>query len=194
MADFVDEPVYLRPEFVEQSPVPAVEPDPAFRTFDAISLDLKTEPGELAPQVTTCVRLDLEDIECFTPVGRQYEAWGVQFTNAIAIRPSNPVYAPHSGDQVMLGAPENGWIEATFVQPVQYVSSFITSSRRIVMRAFNHQNQLIAQTESLPASSPGIAASTSANVRLSVKASNIHRITFEAWNGHLTLDDFCFSS
>lgn len=190
MADFIDEPVDLESKFIESSSEHTVEFEPCFRTFEAIPLDLQTESGELALPVATCVRLDLEDLECFTPVADQYEALGVQFANAIAIRPSNPAYLPHSGEKVMLGAPENGWIEATFARPVQYVSSFLTSSRRIVMRAFNHQNQLIAQTESLSANASEMA--DSANVQLSLKASNIHRITFEAWNGHLTLDDFCF--
>jgi hypothetical protein len=177
--------------------VPFAEPAVAKR------LDVNCEPGNIVPAATdsqVCVRLDLEDLPCFSPVDRQYEAWGVQFKNAVAISPSNPAYPSHSGTMVMMGAPENGWLEATFVQPVRHVTSFITSSRRTVMRAFNRQNQLVAEMESpdanldTPRSEPDRSGSTHApaNLRLSVSATEIYRITFHSYHGHLTVDDFCF--
>lgn len=130
------------------------------------SLDLEAQPGALAevaisePTSSTdqlnpdpicdpiCVRLDVEDLPCFAVVNRQYDAWGVRFSNVVALRPSNPAYPPHSGSMVLFGAPNQGWIEATFARPVQHVSSFVTSSRRTVMRAFNRHNQLVAEAES----------------------------------------------
>lgn len=182
-------------------------PNPRFTQFAeprvAKRLDLNCDRGDLAPANlgTGCVRLDLEDLPCFSPVDRQYEAWGVQFKNAVAISPSNPAYPCHSGSMVMMGAPENGWLEATFVQPVRHVTSFITSSRRTVMRAFNRQNQLVAEMESPdgnldnPRPEPGERGSSGyspANLKLSVSATEIHRITFHSYHGHLTIDDFCF--
>lgn len=152
--------------------------------------DIKTEGGNLATLTSGCVRLDLEDLPCFTVVDRQYEAWGVLFNNAIAIRPSNPVYPPYSGLMVLLGAPNSGWLEATFVHPVHYVSSFITSSRSTVMSAFNRQSQLLARIESPSANLKN--SSCSANLRLSLTATNIYRITLQSLNGQLTVDDFCF--
>lgn len=153
-------------------------------------LDLNTESGELSVYSSTCVRLDLEDLPCFAVVTRQYESWGVMFNNAVAIRPSNPAYAPSVGDMVLLATPESGWIEASFVRPVQYVSSFITSSRRTVMSAFNRQNQLVAQAES-----PAVSAKSGnhfTKLRLSLNATNIYRVTLHSFNGQLTVDEFCF--
>jgi hypothetical protein len=151
---------------------------------------VETGNGELVTCSSVCVRLDLEDLSCFTTVERQYEQWGVLFNNAVALRPSNPAYPPRSGMTVLLGAPKSGWIEATFLHPVQYVSSFVTSSRCTVMSAFNHQNQLVAQTESLAANLKN--GSTHGNLRLSLNAANIYRVTLHSFNGQLTVDDFCF--
>lgn len=157
----------------------------------ASPVKIQIEREDLATEETFCVRLDLEDLLCFTQIDRQYEAWGVEFRNAIAIVPSNPAYPPHSGSKVMFGAPESGWVEATFACPVRYVSGFITSSRRTVMMAFDRQNRLVAQTES-PVSNLQQLGCNAANLKLSVQAANIHRITFQSMNGQITLDDFCF--
>lgn len=151
-------------------------------------LDLKTESGEMVACNSVCVRLDLEDLPCFCEVDCQYERWGVLFKNAVAIRPSNPAFPPRSGMMVLLGAPESGWLEVTFLRPVQYVSSFITSSRRTVMQAFDAYGQLVAETESLAAN----FASSDANLRLSLNGSNISKITLQSFNGQLTVDDLCF--
>lgn len=154
------------------------------------NLNLQVENGDLAAGVAVCIRLDLEDLPCFTQVDRQYEAWGVLFKNAVAIRPSNPAFPPRSGVMLLHGAPDSGWIEATFLRPVQYVSSFITSSRLTVMSAFDCHNQLIAQIASPDANFQGSAYCP--NLRLSVNAANIHRITLYSFNGQLTIDEFCF--
>jgi hypothetical protein len=169
----------------------------------AIQLELNRE---LAVPVTGCVRLDLEDLPCFTVVERQYEQWGVLFSNAIAIHPSNPVFSAYSGVMVLLGAPKSGWLEATFIHPVQYVGGFVTSPHRIIISAFNRHNQLIAQGESLPIPGGSIKGrnikdgnikdgnikDSSMTVRLSLTAANIHRVTLHSFNAQLTLDDFCF--
>ncbi len=161
--------------------------------FQAASLDIKVDSGSLV-STSIGVRLDLEDLPSFAVVDCQYASWGVLFNNAVAICPSNPAYPPRSGMMVLLGAPRNGWLEATFLQPVQHVSSFITSSRNTVMRAFNNRNQLVAQTESSAAlnRSGQEQPAKMASQRLSVNAANICRITLHSLNGHLTVDDFCF--
>jgi hypothetical protein len=166
-------------EFTE--PRPVIEAD----------FNLKSEARELVKSpihAPVCVRLDLEDLPCFTVVERQYEAWGVRFHNAIAIHPSNPAYPVHSGVMLLLAAPRTGWLEATFVRPVQTVSSFVSSSRRtVVMRAFNRQNHLVAE-----AATEANIGQGSTNLHLTSTAQTIHRVTLESFNGQLTVDDFCF--
>jgi hypothetical protein len=153
---------------------------------------LEVERGELATRLATCVRLDWEDLQCFEIVHRQFHEYGVEFVNAIALRPSNTAYPAYSGVMVVMGAPKDGWLEANFLRPVQFVSGFITSSRRTVVTAFDGNNTRLAEIES-----PGANLATQPqhlpNVCLSLSIPNIHRVTFHTFNGHLTLDDFCFS-
>lgn len=140
-----------------------------------------------------CIRLDLEDLKCFEIVERQFQQWGVTFANAIALQPSNPAFPPHSGKIVLIGAPKSGFLEATFIKPVRFVSGFITSSRRAVLAAYDSDDQAIAHAE-LPSSNlAGSDSEISPNTHLSLTAPNIHRVTFFTFDGHLTLDDFSFS-
>lgn len=142
---------------------------------------------------SVCIRLDLEDLKCFEVVERQFEKWGVIFSNAIAIQPSNPAFPPRSGNIVLLGSPKNGFLEATFLQPVQYVSGYVTSSRRAVLAAYSIDGQPIAHDELPEANLANSNSSIPPNAQLCVTAPNIHRVTFFTFDGHITLDDFTFS-
>lgn len=168
---------------------------------------LRMGKADLAVGLSTCVRLDLENLACFERVDRQFEEWGVVFENAIALRPSNPAYPPYSGVTVLMSAPKNGYLEAMFLRPATFVSGFVTSSRRTVLTAFDSNNQAIARIETNGANLASVSqvdsisesgvlayagASQAANAHLSLQAANIHRITFHAFDGQLTLDDFCF--
>ncbi|MDJ0735442.1 MAG: hypothetical protein QNJ47_15520 [Nostocaceae cyanobacterium] len=147
----------------------------------------KTQEGE-----TTCICLKLEDLKCFEIVERQYEKWGVIFNNCIAIQPSNPAFPPHSGKIVFMGSPKSGLLEATFLHPVNCVRAFITSSQRLVLSAYDRDHQLLDQTL-LPAGN--LANSDSSmppNVLLSIKANNIHSVSFCAFDGQFTVDEFSF--
>ena len=142
--------------------------------------------------VTECVFLQLDNLQCFEVVDFQYESRGVIFNNCIAIEPSNPAFPPHSGAIVLMGSPHSGLLEATFVNPVNSVSAFVTSSQRLVLSAYDRSRQLLNQTI-LPsgnlANSDSILA---ANTLLSVSADNIHSVRFYAFDGQFTIDDLSF--
>lgn len=143
-------------------------------------------------KVPTCISLNLEDLKCFEAVERQYESLGVVFQNSLAIQPSNPAFPTYSGLTVLMGAPKSGLLEATFLEPVNTVSVFVTSSQRLVMSAYDRDRQLLAQTV-LPAAN--LANSDSAippNTLLSVAVNGIHSVTFCAFDGQFTLDNFRF--
>ncbi|MBW4555349.1 MAG: hypothetical protein KME59_05315 [Trichormus sp. ATA11-4-KO1] len=149
--------------------------------FDATKVD-----------VPTCICLNLEDLKCFETVERQYEHWGVIFHNSLAIQPSNPAFPTHSGLTVLMGSPKGGFLEATFLRPVNWVSVFVTSSQRLVLSAYDRDRQVLAQTI-LP--SANLANSDSVlppNSLLSITAKNIHSVTFCAFDGQFTLDNFRF--
>lgn len=198
-------------DFAEASSLPQTLPD-----LQALP-DLNVT-ADLATCLYTCIRLDWEDLKCFEVVNHQFQQWGVTFANAVALRPSNPAYPPYSGVMVLMGAPKDGWLETTFSRPVQFVSGFITSSRRTVLTAFDHRDRVVGRVESGGANLADSESSTNAkalhsdyshpgalkaisqkkfnaqtpNVQLRVNAPNIHRVTFHTFNGHLTLDDFSF--
>lgn len=156
-----------------------------FHRFDNIA--------ELTLQRPTCIRLDLEELQCFEVVDRQFQQLGVVFSNAIALHPSNPAFPPRSGMIVLMGSPKNGWVEAIFPTPAHYVSGFVTSSHRTILMAFDGNNQPIASTETTDINSAD-DATAAPNTQLSLNAPNIHRVLFQAVDGQLTLDDFCFSA
>lgn len=139
-----------------------------------------------------CNCLNLKDLKCFEAVERQYERWGVIFQNCIAIQPSNPAFSSNSGETVLMGSPKSGFLEATFLRPVRWVSAFVTSSQRLVLSAYDQNNQMLTQT-ALPAGN--LANSDSdlpPNMLLSVTANDIHRVTFSAFDGEFIVDDFTF--
>ena len=142
--------------------------------------------------ITECVFLQLDNLQCFEVVDLQYESRGVIFNNCIAIEPSNPAFPTHSGAIVLMGSPHSGLLEATFVNPVNSVSAFVTSSQRLVLSAYDRSRQLLNQTI-LPsgnlANSDSILA---ANTLLSVSADNIHSVRFYAFDGQFTIDDLSF--
>ncbi|MEH1973277.1 MAG: hypothetical protein V7L02_08680 [Nostoc sp.] len=145
--------------------------------------------------VPTCICLDLEDLKYFEAVERQYERWGVIFHNSLAIQPSNPAFPTYSGLTVLMGAPKSGFLEATFLRPVNSVSAFVTSSQRLVLSAYDRDRQLLAQT-ALPgsnlANSDSIISPNTLLSILSITGNNIYSITFCAFDGQFTLDRFRF--
>ncbi|KOP26028.1 hypothetical protein AMR41_12230 [Hapalosiphon sp. MRB220] len=138
------------------------------------------------------INLNMEDLKCFEVVKDQYQKFGVVFDNCIAIQPSNPAFPTKSGFIVLMGAPKDGYLEATFLQPVQFVSALVTSSQRLVLSAYNRDRQLSTQTV-LPAAN--LANSDSAlppNTQLSLRADEIYSVTFCAFDGQFTIDEFSF--
>lgn len=142
--------------------------------------------------VPAIVRIALEELKCFEVVEHQFAHWGVTFSNAVAIQPSNPAFFTGSGATVLMGAPKSGQIEITFKYPVSWVSGLVTSSRRTVLSAWDIDGNLIVQDE-MPG--PNLAGSNSPippSAPLRVKGPNIHRITFYAFDGQLVVDDLMF--
>lgn len=139
------------------------------------------------------VCLNLEDLKCFEVVDRQFHHYGITFENAIALQPSNPAYPPRTGTTVLMGAPRSGWLEIAFLQPISQFCCHVTSSQRLLLSAYDHQNKLVAR-RSLP--KPNLAGSDSPippNIPLKVEAPQISRITFYAFDGQLTVSDLSFS-
>ncbi|RCJ39204.1 hypothetical protein A6770_12245 [Nostoc minutum NIES-26] len=160
----------------------------------ALRGQLEETVGNQQAAVPTCICLNLEDLKCFEPVDCQYERWGVIFRNALAIQPSNPAFPTHSGLTALMGSPKSGFLEASFLYPVNCVSAYVTSSQRIVLSAYDRDLQLLAQTVLPVANLANSDSALSPNTLLTVTANNIHSVTFCAFDGQFTLDDFRFCS
>jgi len=152
--------------------------------------------GETVPssQLPACIRLNLEGLQCFEVVEEQFKQWGVIFQNAIALQPSNPAFPACTGTTVLMGAPQNGLIEATFLQPVRFVSAAVTSSRETVLSAYDGEGNLLSESKLVGENLAGSDSPNPPNYQLSLRSANIHRVKFYASNGQLTVDDFSFSA
>ncbi len=139
-----------------------------------------------------CISLKLENLKCFEKVEHQFKESGVVFSNCMAIQPSNPAFPARSGSVVLMGSPQSGLLEAFFINPVKLVRAFITSSQRLILSAYDCERQLIAQSL-LPSSNLANSDScVSPNTLLFVSGNNIHSVTFCAFDGQFTVDDFNF--
>jgi hypothetical protein len=139
------------------------------------------------------VCLNLEDLKCFEVVDHQFHHYGISFINAIALQPSNPAYPPRNSATLLMAAPKSGWIEILFSQPIRQFCCYITSSQRMLLSAYDSQNNLLVR-ESL--TQPNLADSDSLippNAPFNIETPNISRITFYTFDGQLTLSDLSFS-
>ena len=136
--------------------------------------------------------LNLETLTPFEAIDHQFESLGITFNNAIALKPSNPAFPTYSGQMLLLASPDNGFISMTFAQPVSYVSGRVTSSRPTIFTAYNSLGQELMRKKLPSANLAGSNAAISHNELLFVQARNIHKVTFYAFDGQLTLDAISF--
>lgn len=139
------------------------------------------------------VYLNLEDLKCFEVVEHQFHHYGIKFKNAIALQPSNPAYPPRSGTNVIMGAPKTGWLEATFSQPIRQFCCYVTSSQRMILSAYDSEDNLIARSSMISSNLAGSDSPISPNAQMKIQGLNISRITFYAFDGQLTITDLSFS-
>lgn len=139
-----------------------------------------------------CFSLKLENLKCFEKVECQFKESGVIFHNCMVIQPSNPAFPPRSGSMVLMGSPQSGLLEASFLNPVKSVSAFITSSQRLILSAYNCERDLLAQSILPSANLANSDSGVSPNTFIHVSANNIHSVTFCAFDGQFTVDGFSF--
>lgn len=139
-----------------------------------------------------CFYLRLENLKCFEKVENQFQDLGVIFNNCMAIQPSNPAFPLRSASVVLMGSPQSGLLEASFLNPVKSVRAFITSSQRLVLSAYDRERQLVDQSVLPSANLANSDSAVSPNTLLLVSANNIHSVTFCAFDGQFTVDGFNF--
>lgn len=138
------------------------------------------------------IKLNLGTLKCFEIVTNQFQDMGVVFQNAIAIEPSNPAYFSPTSKILLLGNPKQGWLEATFSNPVSAIQCRITSSQRTIMSVHDAQDVLLGRTELEEANLTGSSSNLNANQPLNLEFSAITKVTFYAFDGQITLSEFGF--
>jgi hypothetical protein len=135
------------------------------------------------------IAINIENLKCYELVHQQFQDLGVIFNNAIALEPSNHAYRPQQGTMILMSAPQNGWIEVNFTQPVRFFSCYVTSQGRTTLSAYDTQNQIITSVETLGANLAHHETTISPNTFLSVTVANISRITLDCLEGLLTISE-----
>lgn len=158
--------------------------NPSGRTAESNSNLLMIRP------LSVC--LNLEDLKCFEVVDSQFRDYGITLKNAIALQPSNPAYPTRTGATVLMGAPKNGWLEATFSQSIRKFCCYVTSSQRTIISAYDHQDKLLARQSLSGANLAGFDSHLPPNAQLLIEEPNISRITLYAFDGQLTASDLSF--
>lgn len=163
-------------------------------------LDVSLEPPSIGAKTAEAiaartfgqVRINLDQLRPFEVVERQFQSHGVTFRNAIALIPSNPAFPARNGQTVLMGSPKSGLVEARFERPVEFVTGYVTASSSAVMAAYDADDKPLAQVRTSGANLAGSGSKISPNAELRVRGHNIRRVTFQAFDGQLTLGEFCF--
>ncbi len=168
----------------------SIEPQPIIASpcWSAVDCD-----SHLVLTKPTRVHLNLEDLKCFEVVERQFHHYGISFRNAIALQPSNPAYPPRSSATLLMGAPKSGWLEVIFSQPVSMFCSYITSSQRTIVSAYDSEDNLLSRASITESNLADSDSQIPPNAQLQIQTPNISHITFYAFDGQLTVTDLSFS-
>ncbi|MBD1937453.1 hypothetical protein [Microcoleus sp. FACHB-68] len=166
---------------------PLLSPSPAKNLSEASSQHTISTPAEF-------IQLDFENITAFEGLSDQYSCLGVWFSGAIALQPSNPAFAAHSGSQVLMPVASLTGITVRFPCTINTAGAFVMGSKPVVVTAFDANNDPIekistAVTYSISPSAEQLIALP--YNRLEVKGSNIVKLVFFS-AAPFILDDLFF--
>ena len=139
--------------------------------------------------VPSYIHLHLDNLKCFEQVDNQFQNWGITFSNAIIIEPSNPAFAVPEGVKVLIGGPKNGRIEMYFRSPAKFVSALTRNSHRTIVSAYNQNEELLAKDEIPTSSLLNSNSMISPKTQLTVNAEKIYKVVFYAFDGQFIIID-----
>ena len=139
--------------------------------------------------VPSYIHINLDNLKCFEQVDNQFQNWGITFSNAIIIEPSNPAFAVPEGVKVLMGGPKNGRIEMYFRSPAKFVSALTRNSHRTIVSAYNQNEELLAKDEVPTSSLLNSNSMISPKTQLTVNAEKIYKVVFYAFDGQFIIID-----
>lgn len=155
--------------------------------------DLSTPLSKL-PQPSTEICLALGELHCFETVDTQFQHWGIQFVNAIALQPSNPAFGADSAVALM-GAPKSGWLEIHFQIPIRQIEAQVMSPRTTILSMYGSPaaEQAILQTEmTLVGTRSPEHPVKQFRSELSRPQADINKVTFYTFDGQLVINQLFF--
>ena len=160
---------------------------------EALNQNALNRGVNLAVIKTEEIKLNFKEIKCFEVLEEQFAHLGLICSNAIAIQVSNPAFPCRQGSVSLIKQTLNRCLEFKFSQPISFFSCNITSSRKTVLSAYDHQGNLLTRSELSQSNLVGSDSPIPANAPLGVQARNISRITIDAFDGQLTLTELSFT-
>lgn len=91
------------------------------------------------------VQISFEALSAFDRVTTQFEALGVRFQNAIALKPSNPVFPQDEEACVLLPTGTNTSLTLEFLQPMEWVEVHVSSVQSVRMRGMDASDTTISE-------------------------------------------------
>ena len=141
------------------------------------------------------IELPIDSLRTFDVVEAQFADLGVLFANTVAIQPSNSTYMPKFGKMVLMGAPQNGWIEIIFTIPVMYFACNLTSSQHATVQACDGDGKILATFETEKSGEDNVDplfGGPSPNLPVSLQAHNIQKIMLSALDGQIVIHNVQF--
>ncbi|MBD2186343.1 hypothetical protein [Aerosakkonema funiforme] len=139
------------------------------------------------------IRLDFENLRPFERLTDQYRHFGVHFSSAIAIEPSNPAFTPKSGAKLLMPMGNMMSLNAFFDKPSSWVGAFVCSTRIVVLSAYDRDGNFLGQTSTI-SQGTNLADEQSefCPQQLDLNRSGIAKVEFHSCVP-FTLDDFFFA-
>lgn len=119
---------------------PAVFPIAPFAQQVSTSALVQVQPWELA----NLIQLDLSELQSFEIVRHQYQQWGIEFEQTIALQPSNPAFAD-SEQSIGLMPIAHPYMAIRFEQPRQIIKAELIGARAILITVFDAENRVVAR-------------------------------------------------
>ena len=141
------------------------------------------------------IELPIDSLRSFDVVEKQFSDLGVLFTNTVVLQPSNSMYLPKVGKMVLMGAPQNGWIEVYFTVPVLYFACHLTSSQHATVRAFDDSGEVLSVFETEKSNHKNADPKVSSpppNLPVSLKAQSIQKVLLSSIDGQLVIHNVRF--
>lgn len=168
-------------------------PTPISSTWSAAAESVPLRDAVKQPEASLITTLDFAQLQPFQTIDHHFAALGVVFENAVALSPSNPAYPLRSGSLLVMDAPRSGLIEVKFLQPVQWVSVFVTSSRALSVFARDGQGHTIVRSGLTCANLADRDSAIPANQQLILTAPAMASLSFFAFDGCVAIGEFAFA-